>query len=245
MAFRTGRGKIGEYKYGACCPYTESLCSHIEQMDLFTDREKEYLMRFFIGHRFTRLINYRNAEYEYDYEKQIIDLQKKINPFKTDNKRKFFIDKIIEDVIQDSEGSTSDEFLFEFESEVKPKLLELISAPKQYNSFAEIFNGTDWKKYVNALCEIEPKLLKILDNGKYKFIGNPNKDKGVICSWIKELQNKGKINRNIKRQKLSLVLNTEIEGINIGKDGKTFDNMSGTYRKDYQNKLLKDTGLLP
>lgn len=111
-------------------------------------------------------------------------------------------------------------------------------------TFADIFINDDWSKYIDVLCEVEPILLKKDDNGKYVFAGNPKKHKGVICSWIKDLQDKNIIHFE-NRQNLSLVLNAEIKEFNLGKDGKTFDNASSDYRKNYQNTLLKRVGLLP
>jgi len=111
-------------------------------------------------------------------------------------------------------------------------------------TFADIFVNDDWSKYIDVLCEVEPILLKKSDNGKYVFVGNPKKHKGVICSWIKDLQDKNIIHFE-SRQNLSLVLNAEIKNFNLGKDGKTFDNISSDYRKNYQNTLLKKFGLLP
>jgi len=108
-------------------------------------------------------------------------------------------------------------------------------------AFKDIFTVLDWKKYIDALHEVDNPVI----DSTYKFIGNPKKHKGVICSWIKELQSKGKIDKKYGRQQLAEVLNNEIQGLNLGKDGKTFDNVSIAYDTEYKGKLIRATNLLP
>lgn len=108
-------------------------------------------------------------------------------------------------------------------------------------SFSEIFSVPDWKKYIDALNQVEDPIL----SGNYKFIGKPRRDKGVICSWIKTLQHKGIINRKFNRQQLASVLNNEIEDLNLGTDGKTIDTPSDHYDKKYDQQLKKHFNLLP
>lgn len=108
-------------------------------------------------------------------------------------------------------------------------------------SFESIFKVPDWKIYIDALHKVNNPVI----TSNYEFIGKTQKHKGVICSWIKDLQTKGIINKKFTRQQLATVLNNEIKNLNLGKDGKTLDNISIAYTNDYKNHLLKLANLLP
>jgi len=103
--------------------------------------------------------------------------------------------------------------------------------------FSDIFSVTDWGKYISALKNTDPPLINDLN----EFIGKPRLHKGVICSWIKHLQYKSIIRQSINRAQLSLVLNNEIKKLNLGKDGKTFDNESTEYTTVFEKQLLSLT----
>lgn len=110
------------------------------------------------------------------------------------------------------------------------------SSPPQTKSaelFEDIFTTPDWEKYIMALNKTEPPIL----DDKFVFIGRPKLHKGVVCSWIKHLQDKGLIKPNINRSQLASVLNKELKDFNLGKDGKTFDNVSNEYEKNFKNQL--------
>jgi len=132
------------------------------------------------------------------------------------------------------------------------KLLAILGSPLDKNkaienanippaSFESIFTVPDWKIYIDALHKVNNPVI----DSNYEFIGKTQKHKGVICSWIKDLQNKGEINKKFTRQQLVKVLNNEIKNLNLGKDGKTLDNNSRVYEKDYKIHLLKLVNLLP
>ena len=104
--------------------------------------------------------------------------------------------------------------------------------PKTFN---EIFVHGDWKKYISIFENTDPILL----NSQWEFIGKPRKHKGVICSGIKHLQNKGLVRQDINRSQLATVLNNEIQNLNLGKDGKTFANVSNEYTQVFEKQLLK------
>lgn len=108
------------------------------------------------------------------------------------------------------------------------------------NTFEDIFVSDDWHKYINALCMVDPPVLE-LKNGKFKFLGSSARHKGVIASWIHDLQHKGIIKLAINRKSLARVLNNEIEDLDMGKDGRTIENHSATYQKDYRAALLEKT----
>lgn len=110
----------------------------------------------------------------------------------------------------------------------------------KYLNFVDIFNTTEWKMYIEVLVQVTPPLL----NSQYEFISSRQGGKGVVCSWIKELQYKGIVKQGINRSQLATVLNTEIKNFNVGSDGKTFDNPSKKYNQ-YEQELKKLTGLLP
>lgn len=108
-------------------------------------------------------------------------------------------------------------------------------------SFEEIFNVPNWKDFIIVLEKLEPPLI----DEKLDFIGSSRGGKGIICSWISTLQSKGKIKSSIKRQVLSSVLNNEIKGLELGKDGSTFSKINIEYQNKWEKKLLKLAGLLP
>jgi hypothetical protein len=102
-----------------------------------------------------------------------------------------------------------------------------------------IFNTDEWRIFIDALVKAEPPHL----DSNWCFIGERG-GKGVVCSWIKELQYKGIVKPHLIRSQLASILNTSIPGINIGKDAKTFDNQSKLYEKQ-KNSLLTLAKLLP
>lgn len=108
-------------------------------------------------------------------------------------------------------------------------------------SFQDIFILPDWKIYISALSQVTNPVI----SNQYEFIGKSQKHKGVICSWIKELQVKGIIRNQYNRQQLASILNREIKDLNLGKDGKTFDNVSLVYENQYRDSLLRLSNLLP
>ncbi|HSH65255.1 MAG TPA: hypothetical protein VLB84_05515 [Bacteroidia bacterium] len=99
--------------------------------------------------------------------------------------------------------------------------------------FKNIFTVTDWGKYIDALQQTDPKLLE----GR-KFVGNQRGHKGVVCSWIELLQNKKLIKGHISRQQLASVLNIELEGFQLGVDGRTFGRTSKEFEDNFQEQLL-------
>jgi hypothetical protein len=107
------------------------------------------------------------------------------------------------------------------------------------NLFSEIFSIPEWDIYISALEKTDPPLI----NSEREFIGKPRGHKGVICSWIRHLQNKSIIKQGITRNQLSLVLNNEIKNLHLGKDGKIFDLESGIYNESFQNQLKEYSGL--
>lgn len=106
--------------------------------------------------------------------------------------------------------------------------------PKTFN---DIFTTKEWSVYIDALYKVEKPVI----DKNYNYIGKVKKHKGVIASWIKHLQTKGIIDIKYSRQELSRVLNNEINGLDIGLDGKTIDNLSKEYEDNYREKLIKLT----
>lgn len=102
-----------------------------------------------------------------------------------------------------------------------------------YEKFAEIFVNENWDKYITAFENTVPVLL----TKEREFVGQAKKHKGVICCWIKHLQTKSIIKLNVNRSQLAKVLNNEIKGLNLGKDGKTFDNISNEYDNNFKLQL--------
>lgn len=102
-------------------------------------------------------------------------------------------------------------------------------------SFEDIFVPSEWRKYIDALSKVDNPVLS--DN--LEFIGKAKKHKGVVCSWIRELQTIGFIRKGFNRLQLSVVLNNEIKNLDLGKDGKTLENPSYEYDKFYKKKLLE------
>lgn len=102
-------------------------------------------------------------------------------------------------------------------------------------NFDDIFVIENWHKYIAALEYSDPPLL----NNKWEFIGKPRGHKGVICSWITTLKYKGIVNQRLNRSQLAEALNNEIKFLNLGKDGKTLDNVSGLYEEEFQNQLFE------
>lgn len=101
-------------------------------------------------------------------------------------------------------------------------------------NFADIFDSEDWAKYVSVLEKTVPPLI----NSKQEFVGNPSLHKGVVCSWFKHLQNKGIVKLSANRSQLATVLNNELKNFNVGREGKTFDNVSSQFEKIFKPQLL-------
>jgi hypothetical protein len=106
-----------------------------------------------------------------------------------------------------------------------------------YSRFDNIFVAKDWHQYINVFTKTSPPLL----NKEWQFIGKLKKHKGVLCSWIKHLQNKGIIKMTVNRAQLSKVLNNEIKFLNLGVDGKTIDNYSNVYVNKFEQQLIELT----
>lgn len=99
--------------------------------------------------------------------------------------------------------------------------------------FKDIFAVEDFEKYISVFEKTTPALL----NSKWEFIGKARKHKGVICSWISDLKFKSIIKPGVRRSELAYVLNKEIKYLNLGIDGKTFDNVSSEYRDSFKDQI--------
>lgn len=106
-------------------------------------------------------------------------------------------------------------------------------------NISDIFIDSDWEKYIDALNQTDPPLL----DDKRRFIGKPKKHKGVICNWIRNLQDMHIVKNDISRQKIVVVLNEEIKNLNLGKEGKTLNNPSYTYEQEFEKQLHAICGL--
>jgi hypothetical protein len=106
-------------------------------------------------------------------------------------------------------------------------------------SFKDIFNELDYDKYIEPLKLVKPMLI----DSKNVFAGKAHGHKGVICSWFSDLQDKSIINKIISRQKLAIVLNNEIQNFNLSSDGKTFNNTSKLYDKEFKEELFRLAGI--
>lgn len=118
-----------------------------------------------------------------------------------------------------------------------PQNKTVIKKPRKIlpEKFSDIFASTDWNKYIEALQNTEPKLI----SEENEFIGKPKLHKGVICSYVKDLQTKNIIKFTVNRKQLSHVFNNEIKNLNLGSDGKTFDNISNAYEDNFKEQLMK------
>lgn len=123
----------------------------------------------------------------------------------------------------------------------EPVQAEVKEEPTGALTFKDIFVNGHWQNYIDALSKVDNPVI----SSDYKFIGKDKKHKGVICSWIKELQVKGIIKGTYSRQELATILNHEIVDLNLGKDGKTFDNYSLAYDNLYKSSLLRLVNLSP
>jgi hypothetical protein len=121
-----------------------------------------------------------------------------------------------------------------YRSEVSPiKVTSTDRITIEATTFKEIFIDEAWEKYISVFEKTVPPLL----TKDWQFQGRSKGHRGVICSWIKELQIRGKINQKINRRQLAKILNAEIKDFNIGSDGKTFDNVSSTYTSVFENQI--------
>lgn len=108
--------------------------------------------------------------------------------------------------------------------------------------FKSIFTKEDWKCYVDVLKLCTPQII----DSNNEFIGSPKKHKGVVCSWFKHLQSQGIIKTSLNRKQLAVAINSEFKNLNIGLDGKTFDNLSKTYDVYFEHQFQEILeGLLP
>lgn len=116
----------------------------------------------------------------------------------------------------------------------------LTALPQQQTSkLSEVFTVTDWKKYVDAFTQCNPKLLNEV-NGVYQFIGNVKTQKGVIAAWFKFLKSKGIIDQSLNREVIAKTLSNEIQNYSIA--ASSVDNESNAY-KHFEGQLLEITGL--
>ena len=113
------------------------------------------------------------------------------------------------------------------------------NSESKFRDINEAFIEGDSQKYIDALRNTIPPLI---DSG-LNFIGRPNKHKGVICSWFRQLQSEGKINQSINRKQFAAILNEAFSGLNLGTDGKTFDNYSKEFDSNFKQQLLELTYL--
>jgi hypothetical protein len=88
-------------------------------------------------------------------------------------------------------------------------------------------------QYLQILTKTTPPILSIA----LEFIGNKNVHKGVFCSYIKKLQNDGIIKKSCSRQELAKFFNERVLNLQLGNDGKTFDNYSKTYETKFKKFL--------
>ncbi len=102
-------------------------------------------------------------------------------------------------------------------------------------TFKEAFTVQDWRKYIDILATVENPII----DKEWNFIGSARKHKGVLCNWITELRDKNIIQKQLTRKTLAKLVNSEIIGIELGEDGKSFDNDSKEYRKNYKEILTK------
>lgn len=102
-------------------------------------------------------------------------------------------------------------------------------------TIADLFEVEDWQKYIEALTECKPKILKN-DNGKYRFIGSVKIHRGVIAAWFKALKEKGIINQSFNKYTIAEVLTKEI--INYSISHSSVNNKSLNYEKIFEKQLL-------
>lgn len=101
-------------------------------------------------------------------------------------------------------------------------------------SLKDLFEGEIWEVYLDRLTECKPQLLT-KGEYKYKFVGNPKTQVGVVAAYFKYLKTKGILKQNLNRNSISEVLNDEI--VNFKVSGSTIDNISNTYDKKFKKQL--------
>jgi hypothetical protein len=74
-------------------------------------------------------------------------------------------------------------------------------------------------------------------NDKNEFLLGERK-KGAIVAWIDILKLRGKI-KSVNRETLIILLNNHFAGLNLGSEGRSFDNTTTTSYKQYYKKLLQ------
>jgi len=108
----------------------------------------------------------------------------------------------------------------------------------EIKSFSDMFTITDWNKYLDALTECKPKLLK-KENDNYTFIGNQKTQRGCIAQWFKYLKAKGIIYQTLNRQEIAKVLSNEI--VNFSIVGSSIDNETEFYKTTIHKQLEQYT----
>ena len=108
----------------------------------------------------------------------------------------------------------------------------------EIKSFSDMFTVTGWNKYLDALTECTPKLLK-KENDNYTFIGNQKTQRGCIAQWFKYLKAKGIIYQTLNRQEIAKVLSNEI--VNFSIVGSSIDNETEFYKTTIHKQLEQYT----
>lgn len=102
-------------------------------------------------------------------------------------------------------------------------------------TFPDIFNVENYIEYLDLLINTEPPLLNKTDDGKYRFIGGQNKQRGLVAAYFKLLKDRGIINNSINRKKLAEILSREITNYRISP--ASIDNTSNYWYKTYLKKI--------
>ncbi|TKC00179.1 hypothetical protein [Pedobacter cryophilus] len=226
------------------------------KFDIITFNKRYYISFNSISNHIK--INLTQKELENDLEDSLFDLKKTIKFTNRNNKEvpldeKQTINNWINSIITlcDNEFQYTNNPAFKWAIDYCQKLKNNLGVSKTNEvsssesssppSFSDLFITQDWLFYILALSKLDTPLI----DESLNYIGPIRGGKGIICNWILTLQKKGKIKPSIKRQILSEVLNNEISGLNLGKDGSTFSKFNKDYLNNWENKLLKLAGLLP
>lgn len=92
----------------------------------------------------------------------------------------------------------------------------------------------NWEFYTNALCEVEPPLLK-KTNGQFEFIGNGSTQTGCIGYYFKELKDKNIISHKHNSNTIAEVLSNHI--INFKIKEATVRAETNEYSKKFRQQL--------
>lgn len=112
-----------------------------------------------------------------------------------------------------------------------------------FSSFKDLFNDIPMdivKQSIAILKQVKPPIITM--NNKYNL---GSKSKGSITAWITALKMKGFIKNNVSDINIATVLNNEIEGLNLGSDGRTLRNFETTSYKKYYKTILNLLPSLP